>query len=183
MSDITIPTDRLIACKTCGQLLARGKVQLLARGKVKILRCKTCGQPFSSGHSGRLYCDRPGVYRFVCPDGRSYVGAVGNINKRGYLGVARSNPRLLTADTWAYEVLERLPPGCSWRELRKAEQKQIDRLRSWAPEFRFNIHRAVWDIDGPAQRAARQWRAALLASTRKEQAARRAAERVDGHPE
>jgi hypothetical protein len=61
--------------------------------------CKTCGEPFIS-RQGRQYCPRPecrrnkspAVYRFVCPDGRSYVGAVGDSRKRG--DIQRSNARL-----------------------------------------------------------------------------------------
>jgi hypothetical protein len=127
---------------------------------------------------GRTYCPRsecrrirfPAVYRFVCPDGRSYVGAVCDSRKRG--GIQRSNPRLLAAfelhppETWIFEVLERLPPGCSIQTLREAEQRHIDRLRSWLPEFGFNMAPAVWTADGPAQRAARQRAAAILATTR-----------------
>jgi hypothetical protein len=79
---------------------------------------------------------------------------VGDCRKRG--DIRRSNPRLLAAfalhppKTWAFEVLERLPPGCSTEALREAEQHHIDRLRSRLPEFGFNIAPATW-TDGPAQ--------------------------------
>jgi hypothetical protein len=101
----------------------------------------------------------PAVYRFICPDGRSYVGAVGDCRKRG--GIQRSNVRLLAAfelhppKTWTYEVLERLTPGCSTEALREAEQHHIDRLRSRLPEFGFIMAPATgvtWTVNG-AQRA------------------------------
>jgi hypothetical protein len=111
------------------------------------------------------------VYRFVRPDGRSYVGAVGDSRRRG--SIQRPNVRLLAAfelhppETWAFEVLERLPPGCSIPALREAEQRHIDRLRSWLPEFGINMAPAVWTADGPAQRAGRQRTAVVLATARR----------------
>jgi hypothetical protein len=93
----------------------------------------------------------PAVYRFVCPDGRSYVGAATDIRKRDVHGIARTNPWLKMAferyppDTFTYEILERLPPGCAIGQLREAEQRHIERLRSWAPEPGFNIYPAVWN--------------------------------------
>jgi hypothetical protein len=148
---------------------------------VKVLNCKTCGRPFDSV-CRRRYCGRPecqwakapAVYRFICPDGRSYVGAVGNSRWRADGGLRRCNTRLLAAfeehppEHWTYEVLERLPPGCSRRELREAEQRHIDALCSWSPEAGFNILPAV-EGDGPAQRAARQFRAAIIDMARKAQ--------------
>lgn len=86
----------------------------------------------------------PAVYRFICPDGRSYVGSVRNGHSR--TRIARSNSRLASAfkqyplERWTYEVLERLPRGCSKLDLRAAEQRHIDRLRSWAPDAGFNIN-------------------------------------------
>lgn len=61
----------------------------------------------------------PAVYRFVCPDGRSYVGSAKNIEKRPHAAVDRENPRLLKAfkkyppETWRFEILETLPPRMS----------------------------------------------------------------------
>jgi hypothetical protein len=141
-----------------------------------LVNCKTCGRLFAPGN-GRQYCPRPecrsnkfpAVCRFVCPDGRSYVGAVCDSRKREGYGIARANPRLLAAfelhppETWTFEVLERLPPGCSIQTLREAEQHHIDCLRSWLPEFGFNMAPAVWTADGPAQRAGRQQTAARFA--------------------
>src|SRR6476660_7355170 len=97
---------------------------------------KTCGRLFAP-KNGRKYCPRsecrrrrfPAVYRFISPDGRSYVGAVSDYRKRG--DIRRSNPRLLVAfelhppETWVFEVLERLPPGCTLQALREAEQRHI----------------------------------------------------------
>lgn len=109
------------------------------------------------------------VYRFLSLDSRSYVGSVQDGRKRADEGIGRSNQRLEAAftqyppETWVYEVLEHLPPGCSEQTLREAEQRHIDRLRSWLPEFGFNIAPAVWDEDGPMQRAVRHdWATTVL---------------------
>jgi hypothetical protein len=135
------------------------------------LVCQTCTRALVSKQ--RLFCSlrckqtrAPAVYRWVCPDGRSYVGAVGNSHRRGDYGIARSNTRMLAAfeqhppESWTYEVLQQLPPGSSKRELHEAEQRHIDRLRSWEPEFGFNMVPAIWNGDGPAQRVGRQLLAA-----------------------
>jgi hypothetical protein len=111
------------------------------------INCKACGRPFAP-RRGRQFCDHvgrqrnrfPAVYRFICPDGRSYVGAVGDCRNRG--DIRRSNPRLLAAfdlhppTTCTFEVLERLTPGCSAEALRVAEQQDINRLRSELPAVR-----------------------------------------------
>jgi hypothetical protein len=149
--------------------------------------CAACqrsfGLPSGRGQYRRLFCSdecrrvrAPAVYRFVCPDGRSYVGAVTDIRKRDVRGIARSNPWLKAAferyppDTFTYEILERLPPGCSIEQLREAEQRHIERLRSWAPESGFNICPATWDGDGPGVLGARQRWAGRFA-TKKNQSA------------
>jgi hypothetical protein len=83
-------------------------------------------------------------------------------DSRGRGDIQRSNARLLAAfelhppETWTFDVLERLPPGCSTQARCEAEQRHIDRLRSWLPEFGFNIVPAAWTADGPAQRVGRQ---------------------------
>jgi hypothetical protein len=88
--------------------------------------------------------EAPVVYRFVAPDGRSYVGSVRCGQKRA-VALARSNARIRTAlkdypaATWFYEVLESFAPGCSKLALRAAEQWHIDQLRSWTPENGFNL--------------------------------------------
>jgi predicted DNA-binding transcriptional regulator AlpA len=73
---------------------------------------------------------------------------MGDCRKRG--GINRSNARLREAfalyppETWTFEVLERLPPGCSTEALCEAEQHHIDRLRSQLPAFGFNMEHASW---------------------------------------
>jgi hypothetical protein len=121
---------------------------------MRTVNCKTCGQPFNSKDRHRYCSDdcrwrkAPAVYRFCAPDGRSYVGAVGDSRRRADEGLRRSNARLVAAfeqhpsETWTYEILELLPPGCSLEELRAAEQRHIDRLRSREPDAGFNILRA-----------------------------------------
>jgi hypothetical protein len=120
---------------------------------VKTIACKTCGQPFERTNWNRKYCspcrDRPSVYRYICPDGRSYVGsACWYINTRDAKGINRSNARLKAAfeqylpETWTFEVLEQLQPGQHW-ELLEAEQRHIDRLRTLSPEFGFNMAPAL----------------------------------------
>jgi hypothetical protein len=151
------------------------------------IHCNACGQLFES-HRGKKYCSpecrssarAPAVYRFTSPDGRSYVGSVKDCRKRGDRGIQRTNARLLAAfekyppETFIYEVLEHLPRRCPESELRAAEQRHIDRLQTWAPEAGFNISPAIWKGDGPSQRAARQFRAAIIAGVH-ERARRNAA--------
>src|SRR5262249_17594738 len=167
-SDVCRGEVKLLTCKTCKQQFqsrhgGRWYWSAVCQGKIKILTCITCEQPFQSRRGGLWYCSdecrptskEPAVYRFICPDGRSYVGSVRDCRKRANNGIQRSNSRLLAAfeqhppETFAYEVLERLPPRCSKRELREAEQRHIDRLGSWSPEAGFNIASAIWDRDEP----------------------------------
>jgi len=130
--------------------------------------CKTCHRSFEASHRGRRFCSwqcakykAPAVYRFICPDGRSYVGAVADIRKRFDRGIARSNPWLDAAfklhppETWTYEILERLPPSCSIPRLREAEQRHIDHLGCWKPDTGFNMNPPVWAANGPMQKEAR----------------------------
>lgn len=128
--------------------------------------CKSCGQQFGA-YKGSLYCSQvcrsapaPAVYRYISPDGRSYVGSVGDCRNRNDKGIQRRNSRLLAAfkqhppESFVYEVLEILPPGCSERVRLRAEQKHMERLRSWSPEFGFNIFPASEDwASAPAQHA------------------------------
>jgi hypothetical protein len=123
--------------------------------------CCICGRLFAPSNRQNKYCRecrRGGsiVYRYICPDGRSYVGAVAyDGHLRNAHGIKRSNARLLDAfkqyppATWTFEVLERRPLEYS---LREAEQRHIDRLRSWDPAAGFNMHPA---IEGPSAKAAR----------------------------
>jgi hypothetical protein len=138
------------------------------------LFCKSCEQEFDS-YNRVQFCSQhcrsaraPAVYRFICPDGRSYVGSQKDCRKRANEGIQRRNTRLLAAfekhppESFVYEVLESLPPGCSEMVLRKAEQKHINRLRSWDSQFGFNIVTAIKGGDGPAQHAALQFRRTLI---------------------
>jgi len=66
--------------------------------------CKVCGHLFASPNKMRTICSpdcrrsrAPAVYRFICSDGRSYVGAVSDISERTKYGVDRSNARLRAA--------------------------------------------------------------------------------------
>jgi Toprim domain len=107
--------------------------------------CQVCGNPFASPDKARGFCSpdclrarAPVVYRYICPDGRSYVGSVSDSRNRFNDGIARSNSRLIAAcakyppQTWTYEILEELRPGCSVRELREAEQRYMELFASLA---------------------------------------------------
>lgn len=95
-----------------------------------------------------IYAISPAVYRWVSPDMRSYVGSTMYSGTRS-IGLSRTNRWIRTAlreypcKTWTYEVLERLDPGCSRSELNSAEQQHIWRLRSWMPEYGYNIRPAI----------------------------------------
>lgn len=108
----------------------------------------------------------PGVYRFICPDGRSYIGSASDCRRRDQSGLARSNSRLREAfeqwppEQWRYVLLQRLPPACSRRELRAAEQRHIERLETWTHKGGFNMVPAVMQ-EGPALRAWLRWRRRL----------------------
>jgi len=108
---------------------------------------------------------RPAVYRFVAPDGRSYVGSVRCSDGRGDK-LARSNTRIADAlkthpaEAWRFEILQRLYPDCSELELRTAEQNHIVRLKTYLPEFGFNMRAAVLELATPEQLAqtSLEWR-------------------------
>jgi hypothetical protein len=135
--------------------------------------CCACRRVFDFSNGQSKFCPEcqlakfPIVYRFICPDGRSYVGSVADGRNRISCGISRSNSRLLAAfeqyppESWVYEILEQLPPGCSERKLRNAEQRHIDRLRSWDPAVGFNMQPAVWNQEGPSQQAARRRQAEI----------------------
>jgi hypothetical protein len=129
----------------------------------KIKFCAACGRL-----GVRKFCSdecrtrpAPAVYRFVCPDGRSYVGSSANHLTRNKNGLDRRNPWMIAAfeqhppETWNFEVLEKLQPGCSKEDLREAEQRHIERLRSWDIEIGFNIYPAVWKEGRQARPAGR----------------------------
>ena len=133
--------------------------------------CIACGKPMSIGlHPNCKYCDAcsaPVIYRFVCPDDRSYVGSTSYPRDRNLRGLERSNSWLLEAfekyppETWSFEVLEKLPYGCSREEMFDAEQRHIERLGSWMKELGFNIYPAVWEGSTPAILAGRARNGAL----------------------
>jgi hypothetical protein len=64
--------------------------------------------------------------------------------------------RRYPARMWRFELLERLPAGCSEQRLRGAEQRAIDRFRSWRPQYGFNMNPAVWTVASAARDAACQ---------------------------
>ena len=80
-------------------------------------------------------------------------------------GLSRSNPLIDAViathplETWTFEVLEELPPGCPKETLRRAEQRHIERLRSFQPERGFNIYPAWWFGTMPGVLAGRARRA------------------------
>jgi hypothetical protein len=98
----------------------------------------------------------PAVYQFVCPDGRVYIGSRANVLARKREGITATNSRLAAAlavypaETWAFEVLEQLPGGCSKAIRLRAEQQYIDRLRSWDPTCGFNMNPADRSVASPA---------------------------------
>src|SRR5215831_19200036 len=113
--------------------------------------CRACGGEFTWVHSwNESYCSEacrrapaPAVYRFIAPDGRSYVGSRADWPARERMGInpprGQINSRLAAAlakypaDTWTFEVLQELLGGCSKSDRVRAEQYHIDRLRSWDP--------------------------------------------------
>src|SRR5262245_30350592 len=142
-----------LACKTCGRTFTRRK---------RSLHCsKQCAQP-----------KKPVVYRYVCPDGRSYVGAVLDSRHRFDNGIQRSNPRLEAAyeqhppESFTCEILATLTPGCAGHELREAEQRWMDYFRSWSPDSGFNIEPASWNGNSPGQQAGRERHRAIMAQVR-----------------
>jgi hypothetical protein len=147
-----------------------------------VIPCKTCGKEFKRNRGRSFYCSHkcrvtrdPAVYRFVCPDGRSYVGSRGDIRSRQKMGMRGQNHRLKKAveqfpsDAWRFEVLETLEPGCPIKDLREAEQRHMDRFLSWSPDHGFNVAPAIWTGDGLAQQFARQWRKTINAAIRERQ--------------
>jgi hypothetical protein len=112
--------------------------------------CKACGTQFPPPTYLSKYCDNcrkpaPGVYRFVCPDGRSYVGSTRWLKTRPVFGLSRRNLLITAAadgyplETWTFEALECLPAECSEQELREAEQRHIERLGTLDPSRGFNV--------------------------------------------
>jgi hypothetical protein len=114
--------------------------------------CCSCGASIPR-HGGRKYCaeccHQAAVYRFICPDGRSYVGSTHNLRARAVKGLLRSNRRIKAViqkhppETWRFEVLERLPSRRPFQEAVKAEQQHIERLGTLNPEHGFNVYAAA----------------------------------------
>jgi hypothetical protein len=115
-------------------------------------RCIDCGARFkppwrspSLRVCGKCCPSNTAMYRWICPDGRSYVGSQMDIRGRqGRLG--RNNVRLrealkiYPAETWRFEILERLEFYSD--DQYEREQYHIDRLRTLDPQYGFNIHPA-----------------------------------------
>ena len=110
-----------------------------------MIRSRPCKIPFV--RAWRQYCSdecrvarSPAVYRFICPDGRSYVGSA-----RREEGIQASNAWLRAAleqhpaHLWTYEVMQELRPGCLERERLILEQHHIDRYRALDPAYGFNM--------------------------------------------
>ena len=121
-------------------------------------RCAACGKSFLPKPANRKFCSTecwrpiPAIYRYVCPDGRSYVGSTRDYRDRDRYGIDHVNSWLAEAyakylpELWRFEVLEQEPRDDVW--LRQAEQCHIERLRS--SEHGFNMRSAVWSVDTPA---------------------------------
>jgi hypothetical protein len=135
--------------------------------EVQTRTCLACHQSFVPQHRLQRYCTiicrtrpAPAVYRFIAPDGRSYVGSTCDRRKRVKGGICRRNPQLLQTfvtyppETWAFEILQALPPGCPDFIRIRAEQQHIDRLRSWDPAHGFNMSPADYGVASPECREA-----------------------------
>jgi hypothetical protein len=131
--------------------------------------CLACGKPVGRGrkYCGPIACvprkrPAPAVYRYVAPDGRSYVGSISDVRVRDRAGLGRSNAWIAKAlatyppETWRSEILEWLPIGCSAEVLLQAEQKHIDLLRTFRPKYGFNVAPALWFGDTPGVRVAQK---------------------------
>jgi hypothetical protein len=124
--------------------------------------CRTCGAQFVLRDRKIKYCHAcrtasTAVYRFICPDGRSYVGSTHNLKVRPLKGLSRSNRRIKAIiekyppETWRFEVLERLPSRRPFQEAVEAEQRHIERLGTLNPERGFNVY-AASAAAAPAER-------------------------------
>jgi hypothetical protein len=115
------------------------------------MRCVQCGEIFPDPGWNRRHCGkcRPfytAVYRFICPDGRSYVGSREDCQWRERVGIKPSNARLrkalkkYPAHTWKFEIIEMLKYRSNNQYMR--EQYHIERLRTMDPRYGFNVVRA-----------------------------------------
>lgn len=148
-------SKRCLVCRE--QIVTNYKRQIYCehcyRGRRPPGDCKTCGRRLPAEyHGGCRYCSEhcesykaPAIYRFICPDGRSYVGSTPDHTKRLRYGFARNNRRLAIAlerypeEQWTFEILQLLPPACSTRKLRQAEQRHMERLHTLLPAHGFNV--------------------------------------------
>jgi hypothetical protein len=139
--------------------------QLSSPNRLRERTCRSCGRQFMPHHGAARHClsspycrGDPAVYRFVCPDGRSYVGSRMNTHNRHRQVIANNKRVRATLDryppeTWTFEILEWLPRHDPFlRKQYEAEQRHIDRLRTRSPEFGFNIFPAL-----PARHAGREY--------------------------
>jgi hypothetical protein len=89
--------------------------------------CRFCGTQFTP-RDHRRYCNEchyapPAVYRFSCPDGRSFVGSTSDLKARSLKGLSRTNRRIKTA-------IEKYPQSrlqieACRRAARTAEQDEV----------------------------------------------------------
>ena len=152
--------SKINRCVICRDEIPRSRMycRYCYRGRIPPGDCLTCGRRLPASYrSNSWYCGKhcqtykaPAVYRYVCPDGRSYVGSTCNHELRLRAGIKPSNPRLASAlkkypaQTWTFAVLQLLPPGCAVPALRAAEQQHIERLHTRDPKHGFNILPAVF---------------------------------------
>ena len=140
--------------------------------------CKACGRAFP--RSWCAYCSNdcrhapaPAVYRFVAPDGRVYVDSRADVRKREQIGMLPSNPwiaaalALYPAETWTFELLRTFPPGYPAEPRLLAEQRYIERYRSWDPARGFNANPADPNSASAACREAYRQRVAACLAWRK----------------
>jgi hypothetical protein len=119
--------------------------------------CRACGEQFVLWRRTLKYCDGcrtkyPGVYRYICPDGRSYVGSAWFLKLRPVNGLSRSNARIdaalkeYPAETRLFEILEvltGLAAGDIHHGTLAAEQRHIDRLGTLNPDRGINVVSAM----------------------------------------
>jgi hypothetical protein len=161
-------------CRACGGRFISFKNRVYCSNACRYARwekpkrlCPVCDRLFTMPMLRSVYCSAecyrlraPAVYRFVCPDGRSYVGSRIDWPTRKHKGITATNSRLAEAlaqypaETWTFEILQTLPASCPKADRYCAEQQHIDRLRSWDPAFGFNMNPADRTVASATCRAA-----------------------------
>ena len=144
-----------------------GRCYIANAGAERKRICRACGSEFFWVNSNQVYwsevCRRvpaPAVYRFIAPDGRSYVGSRANWLAPKRDGITPTNSRLVEAlaeypaDTWTFEVLQILPGRCLEADRHRDERYHIDRLRSWDPTHGFNMNPADHSVASTACKGA-----------------------------